>query len=547
MLSPLLGLVFGSADLFPIRWFYVQTNLAVEQNANKVISVMERAKKAGYNGMVISDSKFCILDKVYKNYFDNAERVRLKAEELGLNVNPCVADMGYSSGLLSHNVNLIEGQPVKRMPCIVSGGVLSPIPFVKFSNSGLEESNGNNLVGFSFQDGPGQSSFVDTSVKHGGNQAIRFENFKAGSSSGNARIMHPLTVKPWQQYRVRYWLKTDGVAPVGGFNCFAIAEGGKVLSFMNAEAKPTQDWTENTIVFNSQNFEKVTLYTGLWGGTAGRFWLDDITVEEAGFLNVIRRSGAPISLQYDDGTSAKELDVCSTIEDKELGTTPWMGEYTFNHSSPQIRSRMKEGTKTFASFTHAVATMDKQVTICPSEPATQEILKDTMARVTALWKPKGLFLSHDEIRVSGQCQLCVASGKSPGQLYAEDLRQCVNLSRKTLPEGKTLVWSDMFDPYHNAVDSYYLSGGSWKDSWKGLTPDVTVMNWNSMKPKESLGFFAGLGCHQVLAGFYDSPVENIKPWLAAAHNVKGVDGVMYTTWVGDYSKLEDFAKVSFGK
>jgi hypothetical protein len=224
-----------------------------------------------------------------------------------------------------------------------------------------------------------------------------------------------------------------------------------------------------------------------------------------------------------------------------------MGEYNFTHPIPQIRSRLREGTKVYVSFTHAVATESGKTAICPSEPKTLDILKDSFSRVAAVWRPKGLFLAHDEIRVTGQCPLCRGSGKTPGQLYAENLRQCVALSRKTVPGGQTLVWSDMFDPYHNAVDDYYLSGGSWKESWKGLTPDVTIMNWNSGKPAESLGFFASLGCHQILSGFYDAPVDGIKPWLSAARGVKGVDGVMYTTWVGDYSKLEAFAKVAFNR
>ena len=85
-----------------------------------------KATRAGYTGIVITDSKLPILDHVYKPYFANAERVRLKAEELGLSVTPAVADMGYSGGLLSHDVNLIEGQPVKRMPFVVQWSDLFP-------------------------------------------------------------------------------------------------------------------------------------------------------------------------------------------------------------------------------------------------------------------------------------------------------------------------------------------------------------------------------------------------------------------------------------
>ena len=105
MLVVLVALALPRAEQFPVRWFYMGTNLAVAANADTVIATMERAKRAGYNGMVITDSKFSILDNVYKPYFDNAERVRRKGEELGMTITPAVADMGWSSGLLAHDVN----------------------------------------------------------------------------------------------------------------------------------------------------------------------------------------------------------------------------------------------------------------------------------------------------------------------------------------------------------------------------------------------------------------------------------------------------------
>ena len=46
----------------------------------------------------------------------------------------------------------------------------------------------------------------------------------------------------------------------------------------------------------------------------------------------------------------------------------------------------------------------------------------------------------------------------------------------------------------------------------------------------------------MLSGFYDHDPQRIVPWLKMAADVQGVCGVMYTTWVGDYSKLEEFMK-----
>ncbi|MBS1726558.1 MAG: hypothetical protein JST51_07535 [Armatimonadetes bacterium] len=544
MLATLLSLALAASPVTN-RWFYMQTNLAVADNALEVVHVMDRAHLAGYNGMVLTDSKFSHLDSVPDGYFANAAKVKAKAAEFGIEIIPVVADVGWSDGLLSHDVNLVEGQPVKKAPFVVEGGKLKPVHEIQFNNGGLEEGQDNHAAGFTFQDGPGTSTFFDSNVKHGGRQSMRFEHFHLGSEAGNARLMHGLALRPWQQYRITFWLKTDGVKNAGDIRCFVMGVGGRVLDFMDVGAKPTEDWTQHTIVFNSQDFSKATLYVGIWGGSEGRFWVDDIDVQEAGFLNVLRRPGTPVRLETEDGKTLVEGKDFDPVKDPNLGVKPWAGEYTFDQATPLIKTSLPEGSKVFASFTHAVSTDSGKTAICPSEPKSMELIADQIKRVADLWKPKSLFLAHDEIRVADQCPLCRSRGLTPGQIYAENLRQCIALSRKTVPNCRLFVWSDMFDPAHNAVDDYYLSNGTWKESWKGLSPEVTVVNWNSGNAAKSLPFFDSLGCKQILAGFYDGPVGDIKKWQVLAAGTKGVDGVMYTTWRGDYTHLEEFAEAAF--
>ena len=69
------------------------------------------------------------------------------------------------------------------------------------------------------------------------------------------------------------------------------------------------------------------------------------------------------------------------------------------------------------------------------------------------------------------------------------------------------------------------------------------MNWNSDKAADSLKFFSDLGHRQMIAGYYDGPIERTREWLRKAKPVPGVRGVMFTTWHADYSKLEAFAEM----
>jgi hypothetical protein len=72
-----------------------------------------------------------------------------------------------------------------------------------------------------------------------------------------------------------------------------------------------------------------------------------------------------------------------------------------------------------------------------------------------------------------------------------------------------------------------------------------ILNWNSdpSKRKATLDFFAGRGHRQILAGYYDGPVDAIKGWLSDASATKNVTGVMYTTWQGAYGNLEAFGRL----
>ena len=116
------------------------------------------------------------------------------------------------------------------------------------------------------------------------------------------------------------------------------------------------------------------------------------------------------------------------------------------------------------------------------------------------------------------------------------------------PEARVAVWSDMFDPHHNAVKSYYLVNGTLEGSWEGLSPDVLIANWNGGKARASLKFFADRGHPQLIAGYYDDDdLAGFRRWEDAARGIPKVDGFMYTTWQSRYRLLEDYGKVMLGK
>ena len=184
-----------------------------------------------------------------------------------------------------------------------------------------------------------------------------------------------------------------------------------------------------------------------------------------------------------------------------------------------------------------------QVMCCLSEPQLEKILRNQARRINELFHPKTFFKSHDEIRVANWCRACQNRKLTPGQLLAENARQCTSILNSVNPQARIVVWSDMFDPHHNAVDNYYLVNGALKGSWEGLAPGVIIANWNGDKASKSLKFFADRGHRQVIAGYYDGDdLTNFEHWDSAARSVERVNGFMYTTWRAKYGLLERYGK-----
>jgi hypothetical protein len=505
--------------------------------------------------MVLADYKFNVLDRLPPRYFKNVARVQKAAAAAGVEIIPTVCPIGYSAGLLAHEPNLAEGLPVRDAPFVARGGLAVPAPDAapRFVNGDLEDVSGDRFRGWPHQDEPGQSTFVDRAIVHGGKVACRMQDFAKHNPAGNCRLSQRVAVRPHACYRLSAWLKTRDLERPGNFRLLALGgKGGRTLTFFDDPVKPTQDWTRVEAVFNTLDNSEVTLFAGVWGGRGGTLWLDDLALEELSLVNVLRRGGCPLTVASADGkTVYEEGKDFHPLADPKLGKVPNAGDYSFRHAGPPLRltaaSRIKEGDKLRVSWYHPLPTHSYQVMCCLSEPKVYEILREQVRRVHELLRPKTFFMGHDEIRVANWCRACAERRLTPGALLADNVRRCVKIIRAVSPEAEVVVWSDMFDPHHNAVERYYLVNGPLTGSWDGLPAGVTVANWNGGKAAQSLKWFAGRGQGQIIAGYYDGDLENFRRWDAAARGVPGVRGFLYTTWRHRYDHLEAYGKALLGK
>jgi hypothetical protein len=214
-------------------------------------------------------------------------------------------------------------------------------------------------------------------------------------------------------------------------------------------------------------------------------------------------------------------------------------------------SKLQAGQTVSMDYYTVVPQIGWEVTSCLTEPGIQQWNHDNaVAQAKVFPAGTGVFLGYDEMRQGDSCAACRAKNMTAGQLLAWNVEQTTQTLEGVWGAGtKFYVWDDMFNPFHNAVPDYYDVEGDLTGSWQGLPPGTTIMQWNLGDLTNSLSFFSGSdprqphAMQQIIAGYYDSGdgAKAATDELSAAMGIKGVVGLMYTSWEGDYSQLGAYA------
>jgi hypothetical protein len=536
--ASLLAMQVGAAERYADRFVWIfGWGLEKDSDVPEISRVLETAGQHRLNGAVVS-LNLDTLCKKSPDYFKRLDQIKKSCEDNHLELIPSVYSIGYGGGPLAHNRNLAEGLPVLDAPFLVKAGEarLAETTPADFKNGGFEDFNGNSVRGFDFCDQPGEISFVDTEVRHSGKASLRLEKFTA-NQYGHGRVMQTLKVIPHRCYRLSLWVKTEGLEPANAFRLLVLA-GDRELAPREFHVPGTGDWRKLSMLFNSLDFDKVSLYAGLWGGKAGKVWLDDWAVEEVGPVNVLHRPGTPVTVRNEDGsvlyTEGKDY---APLLDPELN--PYRDEREALPLKVLAGGRIHDGDHLRVSWYHPMVINDSQVTVCMAEPELYEILDHEAKLLAEHLQPRSVLLNMDEIRMGGTCQAC--KGRNMGELLGECVTKTAAILRDHIPSVEIYIWSDMFDPNHNAHGKYYLVDGDFTDSWQHVPKSLIMAVWGGQPREASLRFFTDQGFRTLAACYYDAPdLKEVEGWLQAAQPIRKVRGFMYTPWGKKYELLADF-------
>ncbi len=513
---------------------------------------MVRAKATGYNGIVFSNgwsnNSIENLAGASTGYTVKLVTLYNMASQLGLEFYPMIRTIMPGQQILQYDPNMAEVFPVYNTLYVVQDGQANLVsdPAVGFPGGDFENSTGNVFEGWDGQDSPGYITFADNSVKHSGDQSLRIQT----TSGEIGRVYLTLNVSPFRQYHVSMWMKTQGVTNTNGSEPYVAGTvTNRRLYFPESIMNATQDWTKYDFTFNSFDNSQVNISLGSWGA-GGTMWVDDASIEELGATNIVRRNDTPLVVMSTNGT------VYTEGVDYQVLTDPLLSSFQIYHPSPSIvltdNSSITDGEQLRVSFYYAALIPNCDfnsgfAAVTLDDPDVLSMRDDEMTRLNDLLHPPGIFENYDEIRVGNWEQR--STPMTEGQMLANNIQSDKQQFKSLNSSASFFVWSDMFDPYHNAHDDYYLTNGTVDGSYNGLTSDMTVVNWDFFSNRtDSLKFFSNNGNPQILAGYYDGDAPPESQWLNEARAVNAnVVGVMYTTWTGNYNGLESFAQDAWGR
>ena len=222
--------VLANAGELRDRWVYVTDSLLNKDCVSFVSNVLHDAKVGGMNGAVLSCGMefYKFWPKVRR---DRLARIKQICENFGLEIIPTMWSLGYGT-MQNYGVNYLEGLPLDGVPYVAKG---------------------TNAV---FDAARAEVFEIDAT-----------KGFQR--TGGYCRLIKKVAVKPHARYRLSCEVRTSNLTGSNPFRVVvrnARAKAYYETAKMNLDVKPTQEWTDCQLEFNTSESDSYYLYVGYMSG-----------------------------------------------------------------------------------------------------------------------------------------------------------------------------------------------------------------------------------------------------------------------------------------
>ena len=543
----------GEEGKYKYRFVYAFGNvLDHASSVERLRGIAKTCGEHGINGIMLS-GQFDRLEMKSPEYFMRLKEVEKFCNDNDVELIPALMSVAWGDAIYVHDKNMAAGLPVKDALYLVKDAqaTLAADPPVGMINGGFENYKGKKIEGFVLGDKAEKLVSIDKKGFKEGRSSLRVE-IDDNYPEETPVISQWVTVSPYRCYRVTYWLKMDSHNNRWGvFPLIVRGTDARHLHYALPEWPPDGEWHKVVLGFNSVNYDKVEIAISSPMGNKAKFQVDDISLEEIGLVNVLRRPGTPVTVRGEEnGMVYEEGRDYFRIEDPDMNL-PFDNayphrNYRFDHEGPPVRlmigSRIAEGERLRVSYFHPMSVYHGQVTLCMSEPKVYELWREKVRLLHQVLAPNKYLLNMDEIRAGNTCAACKARGMTMAQIVGDCVHKQVEIIRSFNPKAEIFIWGDMFDPNHNAGvregDKYFYVDGNYMGSWNYIPKDLIIINWWRNVAEKSLAHFSGLGFRTMASSAVDP--DDAEIWLKTLEKTPGACGMMCASWDNNYEKLGAF-------
>lgn len=544
------------------KWFYAYVDLLLDPvratdetsyTAAELIAMFPPLKAQGYSVIVLSSYQLGSKAQMDpESARDDAKLVQASLAKIvaaakchGIEIIPEVMPVGASESILQNNFHLAEGTPVRNLKLKLTAdgdSILLGQPDHQNLLKQGDFSGSRPELEAAWEIGSGFSAAVNARPlgTDGKSQSLELDL----AAASDIQIGQGFAINPNQQYRLSFRFKTEGVRPSANHlvDFYARMSGsldGKdwvSLERMNYEVRDSQDWTRYEVLLNSYHCTHGSFWFGFNRGNAGKAWIADVELKLACGANLLQRPDLDSTVGMDESLP---VIVINTTTKKRLESGMDFMEWKdaavektgFRHTRQDtpirfFANRVGLQDEIEVCYHHASLPVANEGNVCCSlrHPEVLELFQNQIVQIQAVVKPKRWLINHDEIRGMGHDPL--SKGDSPAVMLKENLSKCIEIIKAVTPNPGIIVFNDMYDPEHNAVQrdardksnhrlSYYpMVNGDFHGSGNGMDRSVTILNWQTASKamtsdddiqswQRSLNYFGGLGTKQVISGFYD--------------------------------------------
>ncbi|KHA75914.1 hypothetical protein NC77_25935 [Janthinobacterium lividum] len=557
-------------NCFTKRWIYFYGGIAwgkktANADFNKLSALIVNAAALGYNGIVVNiggEDSYMAESHESTDLNENLVAIKQLALEKGIELIPMG---GHPQIPAQMQPELAEAVPVVDTPFVVANGVARPVVHWLANDDFAAGKSDWDLWDLKIQHDPTEGHNGPGSLKlvqpNGFDPAIKDDEPKRHEQTRLHRRF--VNLRPFTAYRASFWIMVknykaplkvkvlDDTSTIPLYDSLYPLGWGSSNGVWNAAPNALGaygEWKNITIDFNTRELGNIHFYVGAWSNAKndepGEAWIDDMQIREIGLAHPVVRNHLEVGVRSKTtGTVYKEV-LDFTVANEALNI---------------LNGRIPNGSQLLVSWYQQAKNMmpvwTAPASACPPEYMAWQ--RTGYEKIKELYpSSKKFFINYDEWRIMNWDPSCQYA--SAGAYLAGTMTAMQAMLKEVNPGVELYVWNDMFDPYMNAIDKYFMVNGKLTGSAEGIHPDTVVVNWTqrdayaSIQPdiplqQSSLQFFHNRNLKQMIALYYDDlPLTD--EWLdnldaAEADGVTGVDGFMYTTWVND-GQYEDLAAVA---